>query len=304
MDAIKGTRQKPWFHREEAMQASSEPSASLRHQRTESASTSTAIFEIIRGNTHVLLPRARNPRWAITLDNSDVYRRSFDLYQPAIWSGKLLKWVLKNLYWYFKCFGKGVSITNIREFIDAEGPYSISFGRSLGRSTDDQKATVLLFRNDQPYAYAKIGFTQRSRALVDNEARTLSMLSNLKLGFQVPQVLRYEQREAFNVLTQSTKPHLFPAPVKITPEVIKIVEEISNIESTGDAVFSHGDFTPWNMRLTECGDYFVFDWEYAGLREKEYDLKSLRHQIDSVNAAGGISMTLRGFTAFKKQKRI
>jgi hypothetical protein len=58
------------------------------------------------------------------------------------------------------------------------------------------------------------------------------------------------------------------------------------------------------MRLTECGDYFVFDWEYAGLREKEYDLKSLRHQIDSVNAAGGISMTLRGFTAFKKQKRI
>jgi predicted Ser/Thr protein kinase len=256
--------------------------ACTSRKRVKSASASTAIFDIIPGDTHILLPVAKNPRWAITLDNSAVYKYSFDLYQPGIWRGKLLKWVLKNLYWYFKWFGKSVSIMNIGEFIDTDEPYSISFGRSYGRSAD-QKSTVLLFRNNQPYAYAKIGWTERSRALVDNEARTLSMLNNLNLGFQVPQVLMHEKRKAFNVLIQSTKPHLSPVPLKVTSELIKIIEEISNIESNEDNVFSHGDFTPWNMRVTECGHYFVFDWEYAGLQEKQYDLRSFLFQIDSLN---------------------
>jgi predicted Ser/Thr protein kinase len=256
------------------------------------------IFDIIPGDTHILLPVAKHPRWAITLDNSAVYKHSFDLYQPGIWPGKLRKWVLKNLYWYFKWFGKSVSITNTSEFIDTDEPYSISFGRPSA----DQKSTVLLFRNNQPYAYAKIGWTERTRALVDNEARTLSMLNSLKLGFQVPQVLMHEKRKAFNVLIQSTKPHLSPVPLKVTSELIKIIEEISNIESNGDKVFSHGDFTPWNIKVTECGHYFVFDWECAGLQEKRYDLRSFLYQIDSLNSLQVISKRiLRKFKSFLRK---
>jgi hypothetical protein len=302
MDAINAGKQKALFYRKGSVHQSGATPACASQRSAKSASASTAIFEIIPGDTHVLLPVAHNYRWAITLDNPIVYKYSLDLYQPGRWSGKLVKWVLKNMYWYFKRFGKRVTIVNIGDFIDTDGPYSISFGRSFGRSPADQKSTVLLFRNNQPYAYAKIGWTQRSRTLVDNEARTLSMLNNLKLRFEVPEMLRYEKRKTFTVLTQSTKPHLFAVPLKITPEVIKIVEEISNIESTGDSVFSHGDFTPWNMRITERGNYFVFDWEYAGLREKEYDLRSFRHQIDSVNSARGSSMTLKRFRAWKRQK--
>jgi Predicted choline kinase involved in LPS biosynthesis len=253
--------------------------ACTSRQRVKSSSASTDIFDIIPGDTHILLPVAKNPRWAITLDNSAAYKYSFDLYQPGAWSGKLLKWVLKNLYWYFKCFGKSVTIMNIGEFIDSDEPYSISFGRP----GPDQKPTVLLFRNNRPYAYAKIGWTERSRTLVDNEACTLLMLNNLNLRFQVPQVLMHEKRKAFNVLIQSTRPHLSPVPLKVTSELIKIIEEISSIESKENNVFSHGDFTPWNIKITECGQCFVFDWEYAGLQEKQYDLRSFLHQIDSLN---------------------
>ena len=65
---------------------------------------------------------------------------------------------------------------NIGEFIDTDEPYSISFGEFRGEQIEPgpsryQKSTVLLFRNNQPYAYAKIGWTERTRALVDNEAR-------------------------------------------------------------------------------------------------------------------------------------
>ena len=258
------------------------------------------IFDIIPGDTHILLPVAKHPRWAITLDNSAAYKYSFDLYQPGIWPGKLLKWVLKNLYWYFKWFGKTVSIMNIGEFIDTDEPYSILFGEFRGEQIKPgpsryQKSTVLLFRNNQPYAYAKIAWTESARALVDNEARTLSMLNSLNLGFQVPQVLRHEKRKAFNVLIQSTKPHLSPVPLKVTSELTKIIEEIGNIESNGDKVFSHGDFTPWNIKVTECGHYFVFDWENAGLQEKQYDLRSFLYQIDSLNSLQVISKRiLRG----------
>ena len=146
-------------------------------------------------------------------------------------------WLLIN----FKWFGKTVSIMNIGELIDTDEPYSISFGEFRGEQIEpgpspDQKSTVLLFRNNQPYAYAKIAWTERARALVDNEARTLSMLNSLNLGFQVPQVLRHEKRKAFNVLIQSTKPHLSPVPLKVTSELIKIIEEI-NPQGTSNSLF-------------------------------------------------------------------
>ena len=68
----------------------------------------------------------------------------------------------------------------------------------------------------------------------------------------------------------------------LNEEIYNIYLEIININtenSDNNLVFSHGDFTPWNMRRTE-DTYWVFDWEHCGYRFIGYDLIHFLYQIN------------------------
>jgi hypothetical protein len=72
---------------------------------------------------------------------------------------------------------------------------------------------------------------------------------------------------------------------KITPEIYEIFREISDSKKqvlpSGEMLaFSHGDFTPWNMKK-ENNKYIVFDWEYCGMRFYGFDLIHFLWQIEN-----------------------
>ena len=72
---------------------------------------------------------------------------------------------------------------------------------------------------------------------------------------------------------------------QITPEIYEMFRAISDFKKrvlpSGEILtFSHGDFTPWNMKK-ENNKYIVFDWEYCGMRFYGFDLIHFLWQVEN-----------------------
>jgi thiamine kinase-like enzyme len=70
----------------------------------------------------------------------------------------------------------------------------------------------------------------------------------------------------------------------LTDEIYKIFKEIACCKKIQfidgfPYYFSHGDFTPWNMKKVQ-EKIIVFDWEYCAMRFYGYDLIHFQYQIE------------------------
>jgi hypothetical protein len=105
-------------------------------------------------------------------------------------------------------------------------------------------------------AYVKIGDTDRTRALVANEAAILGRLAGEPLKSVVaPTVLYHGTWRDLGVLALS------PLPVrrKRVPEAL-LIQAVKEIAATGEGAW-HGDLSPWNIAPSADGRLLVWDWE-------------------------------------------
>ncbi|GHE41017.1 hypothetical protein GCM10017673_49150 [Streptosporangium violaceochromogenes] len=128
--------------------------------------------------------------------------------------------------------------------------------RPAGRA--NRKPVLEARAADGPVAFVKIGDTDRARALVAHEARTLDLLAATPLKSVVPPVvLHHGSWRGLSVLA------LTPLPVRrgpVPPALLtEAIGEISRISEHGFAW--HGDLSPWNIAHGADGRLLVWDWE-------------------------------------------
>ena len=224
----------------------------------------------------MLLPTASHCKWIISVKTKEVFRRSFDFYQPTRWTGHLLKQVLRRSYYLQKILAPRYTLQGDFDFL-ADAFFSIS----LGTKGPEQKPTIVHFNTQGCIeAYSKMGHNPKTCALVENEYKTLLFLEDKKTTFSIPRILSYQKKGGYIILKQSTEADLKPIPPKLTPELAAIAHEIKNILPSGD--YNHGDFAPWNIKQAGDGHYFVFDWEYAGCDSSKDDIVDMENKIKTL----------------------
>lgn len=154
--------------------------------------------------------------------------------------------------------------------IDADG-----WNMIIGTYDEKQKLVIQSYKNNKSLAtFIKIG----NAATHEEMSTELCFLRKKRAynSFQIPEVLGYEFADVgspFNI--QLTKEFVGEKVAPgVTVDIVRIYKEFSSEKKVFDSVeyeFSHGDFTPWNVKKNKDG-YVVFDWEHCGMRVKGFDL--------------------------------
>lgn len=150
-------------------------------------------------------------------------------------------------------------------------------GWNLIVGTYDIKQKIVFqcyYRNKSRPIYVKIGNSNTKKEM-STEISFLRQNCSYRT-FDIPKLIDYQlytDSSPFNVqLTEEISGKKVKA--ILTQEIVTIYQELSNKKIEKDGViyeFSHGDFTPWNLRYTN-GRFTLFDWEHAGYRIQGYDL--------------------------------
>lgn len=162
-----------------------------------------------------------------------------------------------------------------------------SWNAIIGSYVEKQKIVLQCFETDngKEAIYIKIGGeTSENEMMVETAYLKEPIKSSI---FYSPKVLFAQNRKdghPFNIqVTDEFSGEKVP-PI-MTEEIYQIFKEISKskpeIQEDGvTKVFSHGDFTPWNMKKNG-NKYVVFDWEYAGYRFYGFDLIHYLWQVEN-----------------------
>ena len=141
----------------------------------------------------------------------------------------------------------------------------------IGTYDEKQKIVFQGFNSTEPAIFIKVG----NKCTVSEMAQEMSFLCkapSLK-NFEIPEIISkvtLDENGKFSI--QVTKEfHGKKVKPGVTNDVYAIWKEIASISDDGENSFSHGDFTPWNLKKKKNG-FVVYDWEHCGLRISGFDL--------------------------------
>ncbi|WP_336207959.1 hypothetical protein [Nonomuraea sp. LPB2021202275-12-8] len=157
-----------------------------------------------------------------------------------------------------------------RIMLPVEGSISAHLGEIFGAPVEtvlhvrparrgNRKPILEAHSGDARLAFVKVGDTDLTRELVDNEAAVLRKLADQPLKTVVtPTVLHHGRWRGLSVLALSPLParrRRVPAPM--------LVQAVKEIAATGgaDGAAWHGDLSPWNISPSADGRLLVWDWE-------------------------------------------
>lgn len=143
-----------------------------------------------------------------------------------------------------------------------------------GKEAIVRKPTLLaLERNGNPLAYAKVGWNTATRALVEREHETLTLLARHKLQHgRVAPVLGYLDLHHSRILISAPLRHINAAPeFALTPLHVAFLQEIGSVTASRTGLTESAFWTRANDRL-------------ANLREGRLQ----PHQIDILESAMGL----------------
>lgn len=162
----------------------------------------------------------------------------------------------------------------------------------VGTYDDKQKLVVQCFTKSKSAIYFKIGNKNSAKEMVA-EIDFLKEKPNFHT-FDTPEILEsqlIDNKHQFNILV--TKEFVGDKVESVfTDDIYKIFQEISDcndfdtnknnkVEEDIPYRFSHGDFAPWNLKLSNSR-YVVFDWEHQGMRFYGFDLIHYVFQIENL----------------------
>jgi len=248
-------------------------------------------------NSYIYLPTKQKPRVALAIDNKNIAKNAFKLYNPFSTKAK----ILKNVYAFLFCssnFRLGTRTEKVEEkskFIEyLEKELKEEIIASLYFATIEDKIVIQLQSKDAKIiGYLKYPLNEIGLIHVKNEIRAFEILSEKKIV--EPYLLSKEyEGKPFLILKEldgdigmvsndNVKKIIesFYRDKRYTlllhPKVIELKEllksnglenYISQVEDICSKstlefrlVYEHGDFTPWNIvKVKE--NYIPFDFEY------------------------------------------
>jgi len=248
-------------------------------------------------NSYLYLPTKNNPRVALAIDNKDIAKNAFKLYNPFSAKAKVLKRVYAFLFCSsnFRLGGSSEKVNEKAKFIEyLEKELNEEIIASLYFATIEDKIVIQLQTTDAKIiGYLKYPLNDVGLVHVKNEIRAFEILS--EKGIVEPYLLSQEyEGKPFLILKEidgdigmvdrdnvkeilkqfhrdtsaklSEHPRVFE--LKQLLEHYELNDYVTQIEaickkSTFEfkIVYEHGDFTPWNIvKVKE--NYVPFDFEY------------------------------------------
>lgn len=149
---------------------------------------------------------------------------------------------------------------------------SFAWNVIIGTYDEKQKLVIQDFSKDNSETfYIKIG-NGSTKTAMRSEMDFLSAKYNM-ISFVIPELVKkvyLSESSPFSI--QITKEFIGEkVEIGLTSEIVEIYKELAAIDGSGDLEFSHGDFTPWNLKKHK-NVYVVYDWEHCGKRMKGFDL--------------------------------
>lgn len=209
---------------------------------------------------------------------------------------------LSRIYWFlFRRYSLVRKLTRVREE-NLDFPYDLikkaerndslmSF--SLGSPGREQKISILGcdYSSNQPF-FAKFSQKPDARVLTINEIKVLQMLQGTNL---VPDMYFHEVTDDYVFLKTACISGRRPDRVAMNAELLSLLYLLGQLSVAASGGgnrlkygFSHGDFCPWNMLVTEDGLRLI-DWEMAAERPLGYDLFTYIFQTTFLlNPSGGL----------------
>lgn len=246
---------------------------------------------ISRDATHFAITNSGKIRYLIDLNHKSSRRRlskNISAYSSKL--NLLLRLLIALPYRVFELLhiGKYVKVTPEQQIMEVLNELNLDcWNVIVGSYVDKQKIVLQAFcsEGNGKSVYIKVG-GKTSDCEMQTETQCLQQLSDSAL-YTVPHLLMAQsmkEGKKFNIqVTEEFGGEQVP-PV-MTEDIYKIFTSIVAskpvIQDNGETkVFSHGDFTPWNMKK-EGDRYVVFDWEYAGYRFYGFDLIHFLWQVEN-----------------------
>jgi thiamine kinase-like enzyme len=177
----------------------------------------------------------------------------------------------------------------------------------IGTKGPHQKIVTQLITVSGEKIYLKVG-NKNVHELLLMENRVYNYLKNHKFNFNIPNLLFsvLDKELYLNALTEIVGEE---APLDFNKDIFTLYQDISEIELNSNLKFgyieiaydfSHGDFAPWNIKKNK-EEYIIYDWEYAGMRFRGYDIIHYVTQVENlINKNTLESSIIKGILAAKK----
>ena len=269
------------------------------------------------------LPTRSNPKVFLCVNDRLVAKKSFELYNPFSFQGKVLKFFTRTLYVYFNSFGRlfltnNEIKSNLLEYI--ENKLNDKLFSSAYIATVKDKFVFQLQNEQKVVGYVKFPITLTGQDRIRNEEKAIEILSKKGIvphailsdrfdGFTfliLPniegEVIQLNKSEYNGILKKFNK-HVFFS-LKSHPRILQIKYQLiyynyKDLEILLDKiieqscrkyaeVYEHGDFAPWNLKKTKSG-IIPFDFEYF----EEFGLENL-DEIKYHYQIGTLLLKLRG----------
>lgn len=157
---------------------------------------------------------------------------------------------------------------------------------NMGTPGPEQKISMLGLTISGDYFFAKYSERPSARKLSENEIHVLSTLKHTGI---VPYLYDYKVDVDYCFFRTSCVDGDNPKDLNVTDEVVDLAIKISknhlylptrNEEGLRTGL-SHGDFTPWNLKINSSG-YHMIDWEMADERELGYDIFTYIAHVNNI----------------------
>ncbi|MDD5053076.1 MAG: hypothetical protein PHO27_10135 [Sulfuricurvum sp.] len=260
-------------------------------------------FNFFSHNKYIVLPTHQNPKVYLAIDNKNIKKNSFKLYNPFSLKAK----ILKKIAFYFSYFN--VVQKNRSSFLAyLELKFNKQFVASTYIATDKDKIIVQLQVDCCIFGYVKIAISDTGNKRIQNEIfaiETLRHVNNIEIitkdifeGFvffitkeinghidfieedEIMRLLEKLKRDKYYVFTEHPRvKEIFEALQTLKLEKYLTIFNRLTINEELRLVYEHGDFTPWNI-MSQNDQYIMFDFEYFVQNGIEYfDLIKYNYQI-------------------------
>lgn len=260
-------------------------------------------IEFFSQSKYIALPTKNNPKVYLAVDNKDIKKNSFKLYNPFSLKAKILK-KIAFCFPYFNIIKKEKSkfVKHLESKLDKE------FISSIYIATDNDKKIVQLQAENGIFGYLKIATSERGNKRVQNEMNAIELLqegNSIKIiakdsynGFKFFIIKEIEGEVNYinnttllKILTtlKRGKYYTFDKHPRVksiyldlkrlnNEKYLKIFRELEKKQKL-ELVYEHGDFAPWNI-IKQNENYTLFDFEYFVEDGIEYfDLIKYHYQI-------------------------
>jgi len=269
----------------------------------------------------VRLPSKSNPKVYLAIDDSQVAKSSFELYNPFSYKAKILKSLTFFLSVYANNFAKLVLPTQVNTKSQFLSFLEVELGKSLISSvylaTDGAKVVLQLQDVKGVIGYLKYAFEPLAQRRLTNEQKAIKLLSEagivaqtLTSGFyenkpylilkplngEITKLKHSDYKNILNLFKKDARftlknhPRIENLRNKLLSDGLhKMIPRLDRAIATSTTnyfeVWEHGDFAPWN--LIKDGDRTIpFDFEFFEEVGLEY-LDEIKYHFQIENLLNG-----------------